>query len=78
MTKKSNYIVDGDGVLKYAGTSTEHTVWGVGKYGMLHGAGAYLKRETLGVDYFTFNESPYNEIERYYVLLDKLNELRDE
>lgn len=72
MNKKSNYVIDCDGILKYTGTSTEHTVWGVGEFGMLHGAGSYLKRDTLGIDYFTFDKPAYDEIERYYVLLDKL------
>lgn len=52
--------------------SKEYTVWGIGEHGFLHGAGSFLKKESI--DRFVFDSPSYEEIERYYYLINKFYE----
>lgn len=67
----TKYAIDSEGRLVYVGHGEKtYTVWGVGEYGLCHGAGAYLKRTQ---DQIVINEPTYQEMERYFDNLDKFN-----
>ena len=67
----SKYAINSEGRLVYVGhLDLTYTVWGIGEYGLCHGAGAYLKRTK---DQIVINEPTYQEMERHFDNLDKFN-----
>lgn len=75
--KPIKYRVKEDGRIVYVsenysdGTDREYTVWGIGKNGLIHGAGSYIRRDELGIDYTIISKPTNEEFERYYRLIEK-------
>ena len=69
--KTTQYAINSEGRLVYVGAKGKtYTVWGIGQYGLCHGAGAYLKRTE---DQIVINKPTYQEFERYFDNLDEFN-----
>jgi len=66
----SHYAIDSNGVLVYHSfvSHNNYIVWGVGRYGLLHGVGAYLTRDNKS---FIINPISLMDIEAYYKGFDK-------
>jgi len=65
------YVVESD----LGKLTREYTVWGICKKGFIHGAGSYIRRDELGVDYTIIGKPTNDEFERYYKLYEELKEL---
>lgn len=69
----TRYAIDETGKLAYIGYNNRaYYIWGIGDYGLLHGVGSFLKRETLPFNPFIIYEPSFDEIENYYKNLDGL------
>ena len=77
---RPNYQITDDNRIVYVldteldGLTKEYTVWGICEKGFLHGAGTYIKRDSLGIPFCVIDKPTNEEFERYYKLLDKLKD----